>query len=214
MTLLRTLKHTIAQRSRTRKLNYFYSLYKGGSVLDVGVSGKEWWRTDNIFLKTFRYPGRFYTGLGVEDLTEVAARHPDKRFIQYAGGTFPFSKHTFEWAFSNAVIEHVGGYEAQLEFVNEMLRVSRNVFFTTPNKHFPIETHTHILLLHWHDGLFYRWCMHHKPWVNRNSLNLLSYRGLHRIMQDSNASQYEIHRNRLCGCTMTFTVICSQQHLE
>jgi hypothetical protein len=52
------------------------------------------------------------------------------------------------------VTEHVGDEEAQIQFVNEMLRVARNVLFTTPSKYFPVESHTNTLLLHWHDGLF------------------------------------------------------------
>ncbi len=207
-TIVKTLKIPIMQRSRARKHEHFYSLYQGGNVLDAGVSGKEWLPFDNIFLKTFMCPGRFYTGLGVQDLAEVAARHPDKRFVQYSGGTFPFNDHEFEWVFSNAVIEHVGNYHAQLNLLNEMLRVGHNVFFTTPNKYFPIEAHTNVPFLHWNDEMFYRWCARHKPWVNRKNLNLFSYCSLGALMKESNASQYEIHRNRLLGYTTTFTVIC------
>lgn len=172
MGALKRLKNSIMKRSRSKKLDHFYSLYKGGSVLDVGVSGRRGMPTVNLFLKTFRCPGRFYTGLGIEDLSYVAAQHPDKRFVQYEGGTFPFNDCAYDWVFSNAVIEHVGNGKAQLRFVNEMLRVGKNVFFTTPNKYFPIETHTSIPLLHWCDGLFYRWCVRHKSWVNRDNLHL------------------------------------------
>jgi ubiquinone/menaquinone biosynthesis C-methylase UbiE len=49
---------------------------------------------------------------------------PGKRFVQYAGGRFPFSNKTFDWVFSNAVIEHVGDENAQLLFLNEMMRVA------------------------------------------------------------------------------------------
>jgi len=38
------------------------------------------------------------------------------------------------------VIEHVGDEDAQLLFLNEMMRVAKNVFFTTPNKYLPVES--------------------------------------------------------------------------
>jgi 2-polyprenyl-3-methyl-5-hydroxy-6-metoxy-1,4-benzoquinol methylase len=208
---LKTLKNTIMQRSRTKKLDHFYSLYRGGNVLDVGVSGKERLPAVNMFLKNFRYAGQFYTGLGVQDLTEVAARHPDKRFVRYTGGMFPFKDNAFDWVFSNSVIEHVGDNDAQLKFVNEMLRVGKNVFFTTPNKYFPIETHTNVLFLHWNDDLFYTWCAwHNKPY--RKNLHIYSYSKLNALMKEFNAVQYEIHKNLLLGFTVTFTVICRRHN--
>ena len=195
------------QRSREKKLNHFYSLYKGGIVLDVGLSGRERVPSTNIFLKTFKYPERFYTGLGVQDLSELATQHPNKCFVQYPGGTFPFNDQEFDWVFSNAVIEHVGDKDAQLKFINEMLRVGNNVFFTTPNKYFLFETHTNVLFLHWNDELFYQWCKRFRPLRNRNILYLFSYRRLNTLMQVSNANQYKVYKNRLFGYTMTFTVV-------
>lgn len=135
---------------------------------------------------------------------------PGKRFVQYSGGIFPFKSQDFDWAFSNAVIEHVGDGNAQLNFLNEMLRVAAHVFFTTPNKYFPIESHTNIAFLHWNDRLFYQWCSRNRPWVAVDTLNLLSYSSLKRLVEDSRAGDYAIYRNRLYGLTMTFSVICQQ----
>lgn len=208
VSLIRTLKIAVMQRSRARKLDHFYSLYKGGSVLDCGVSGKEWLPADNAFVNTFRYHGRLYTGLGVEMLSEVADRHPDKKFVQYAGGTFPFKDKQFDWAFSNAVIEHVGNHDDQLTFVNEMLRVAKSVFVTTPNRYFPVEAHTNALFIHWNNTLFYQWCARqNKSWNERN-LWLFSYTRLKQLMKQSNADWYEIYKDRLYGYPMTFTVVC------
>jgi hypothetical protein len=62
----------------------------------------------------------------------------------FADGRFlPFGSASFEWVFSNAVIEHVGGWEDQLRFAQEIRRVaSRGYFVTTPNRYFPLESHT------------------------------------------------------------------------
>jgi N-acetylglucosaminyldiphosphoundecaprenol N-acetyl-beta-D-mannosaminyltransferase len=55
----------------------------------------------------------------------------------------PFKSETFDWVFSNAVIEHVGDWKRQKQFADEIRRVAaKGYFVTTPNKFFPIEQHT------------------------------------------------------------------------
>lgn len=211
--LTRNLKNHVMEASRRRKFVHFRSLCNGPqSVLDVGVQRE---RLDtlpavNYFLKNFELPERCYTGLGVDDLSALKAKYPRKRFVQYAGRTFPFRDKAFDWVFSNAVIEHVGDEPAQQRFLDEMLRVARRVFFTTPSKGFPIETHTSVLFLHWSDVLFYRWCARHTAGVKKRNLYLFSYRRLRQLLERSRASTYRIHNNRLLGMTMTFTVMCRE----
>jgi len=199
--------------SRSRKISHFYEHFKDGmTVLDAGVS----WgtnsdtATENFFLKHFRYDPKYYTGLGVQDLTGLRERHPGKTFITYPGGRFPFADQQFDWVFSNAVIEHVGDEQAQLMFLNEMLRVGKNVFFTTPNKFFPIETHTSLPLIHWYDPLFYWFCRKTNRYVRRENLNLLSFGRLRKIVNASQAKRTGFRKNRLFGWPMTFTVVCSK----
>ena len=140
-------------------------------------------------------------------MTEI---YPGKRFVRYPGGRFPFDDKAFDWIYCNAVIEHVGDDEAQIQFVNEMLRVARNVFFTTPSKYFPVESHTNTLFLHWHDGLFFPFVTKRRPWITRENLYRFSWGRLASIMGKPNAAAYTVHRNRFLGLTMTFTVVCSQ----
>lgn len=194
--------------SRERKLEHFYSLCKGGKVLDVGVSGKTTMDAGNMFMNTFRFADECYTGLGVVDLSDVQKMFPERKFVKYPGDIFPFEDNSFDWVFSNAVVEHVGLDHDQLRFINEMLRVGRNVFFTTPNKYFPIEPHTHVPLIHWNNRLFYAWCRRKRPWTNQRNLYLLGYRRLKELMEASDASEYQIFTNRLAFLPMTFTVVC------
>jgi len=202
-------KKYVMQLSRGRKLDHFYSLCHGGNVLDVGVSGRARIAGENVFLETFRFPDENYTGLGVEDLAELHKRHPRKRLVTYAGDRFPFEEKSFDWVFSNAVIEHVGDDAAQLRFVNETMRVAWNVFFTTPNKYFPVESHTNALLLHWLPGdTFYRWCTKHRPYWTRSNLYLFGRSRLDRLMRASAAKEYQLFSNRFLGWPMTFTVVC------
>jgi 2-polyprenyl-3-methyl-5-hydroxy-6-metoxy-1,4-benzoquinol methylase len=61
----------------------------------------------------------------------------------------PFADGAFDVAYSNAVIEHVGGEERQRAFVHEAVRVGRRVFLTTPNRRFPVDVHTRLPFVHW-----------------------------------------------------------------
>lgn len=212
MSKFANLKSKVMECSRLQKLEHFYSIFEDGeSVLDVGVSSesKAGPPSRNYFLKQFRYDPSLYTGLGVQDLSGMDALFPGKRFVQYPGGRFPFEDKEFDWVFSNAVIEHVGDRDAQVLFINEMLRVAHNVFFTTPNKFFPVESHTNVFFIHWHDGIFFDWCRKKNLWANRNNLNLLTHRHLQQVLSRSKAKSFSICSNRLVGLPMTFSITCT-----
>ena len=197
--------------SREKKINHFYSCFRAGeTVLDAGVSRQLRGRLPitNWFLKTYRYDPETYTGLGIENMIGMDILFPGKRFVQYPGGVFPFPDNSFDWVFSNAVIEHVGDEYTQLIFINEMLRVGKSIFFTTPNKYFPVESHTRAIFIHWHDELFRKWCIKKAAWITREHLRLLSYRNLRALLDASDAASYSIRRNRFMGIPMTFTAIC------
>jgi 2-polyprenyl-3-methyl-5-hydroxy-6-metoxy-1,4-benzoquinol methylase len=178
-------------------------------VLDVGVSNKEHNDQINLFLNEFRFSPNQYTGLAIQSMDNIAKKHPGKRFVQYPGSIFPFYDNEFDWVFSNAVIEHVGSEDDQILFINEMLRVAKNVFFTTPNKYFPVESHTNTIFRHWSNKGFYKWCRKNKPFWSKDNLVLLDFKQLNALMTKSNAKHYIIQKNRVLGWTMTFTVVCS-----
>lgn len=68
---------------------------------------------------------------------------PCIRTVHGDARALPFGAQSFDWVFSNAVIEHVGGRQDQIRFANEIRRVAlKGYFVTTPNKFFPIEQHT------------------------------------------------------------------------
>ncbi len=195
--------------SRTKKLDHFYSLCTGGKILDAGVSSMARLQGENVFLEKFRFPGSCYTALGVQDLSELSMLHRDKRFVTYDGSIFPFGDNEFDWVFSNAVIEHVGDSSDQVLFLNEMLRVAKDVFFTTPNKYFPVESHTNALFLHWFPGnIFYKWCAKYRPYWTKENLQLLGLDDLLKVIKASNVTTYEVFSNRMLGWPMTYTVVC------
>jgi len=95
----------------------------------------------------------------VED--EIAARYPVKMGINIEPAVtlhpfmiadarqMPFEDEYVDFALANAIIEHVGQEADQRRMVEEMTRVARTWVITTPNKWFPVESHTSVLLLHW-----------------------------------------------------------------
>jgi ubiquinone/menaquinone biosynthesis C-methylase UbiE len=59
------------------------------------------------------------------------------------GCHLPYGSKSFDWVFSNAVLEHVGSAARQQQFADEIRRVAKYGYFvTTPNKRFPIEPHS------------------------------------------------------------------------
>jgi hypothetical protein len=61
----------------------------------------------------------------------------------------PFEDNYVDFALANAIIEHVGQEPEQRQMVKEMTRVARSWVITTPNKWFPVESHTSAIFLHW-----------------------------------------------------------------
>jgi hypothetical protein len=65
------------------------------------------------------------------------------------GRDMPFPDGYVDFSLSNAIIEHVGDEADQRRFVAEQGRVARCWVITTPNRWFPIESHTSAVLRHW-----------------------------------------------------------------
>jgi ubiquinone/menaquinone biosynthesis C-methylase UbiE len=134
------LGRPIHTRLRQEKLDMFFSVTANASrnsLLDVGGSSGidcEWLPLYQAFRE-----------VTVVNLDPSPDRHPlpHVRQIVADGCCLPFADRSFDWVFSNAVLEHVGGIEEQRKFAAEVARVARcGYFVTTPNKFFPIEPHT------------------------------------------------------------------------
>jgi ubiquinone/menaquinone biosynthesis C-methylase UbiE len=126
------------------------------------------------------------------------------------GRTLPFPDKSFDIAYCNAVIEHVGSRDDQLRFLRELSRVGKRGFLTTPNRHFPIEVHTRIPLLHLFlsKTLFDRFLRFiGKDWATDGYMNLLSKNDLRALLIETGIPDATIIHNRFFGFTMTFTVM-------
>lgn len=70
-------------------------------------------------------------------------------YLRADGRRLPFRDGCVDLVLSNAVVEHVGQEADQRAFVAEHDRVGRAWVVTTPNRWFPVESHTFTLFRHW-----------------------------------------------------------------
>jgi SAM-dependent methyltransferase len=143
--------------NRKRKLALFLDELRPGpetTIVDVGV-GDTGFDTEpgvalshNFFEAMYPWPERI-TAVSDVPLPNFAQEFPQIAPVTASGTNLPFEDDSFDIAFSNAVLEHVGGPEEQRRFVHELCRVAPKVFVSTPNRRFPLEVHTLVPFLHW-----------------------------------------------------------------
>ena len=205
----------IAQRvsnyNRSRKWTQFLSLVEprpGLKVLDIGYTEKEHQDADNFLEKHYPYPEDI-TALGVDEPVEFRQRYPKVRAVRYDGRKFPFEDKSFDIAWSNAVIEHVGDAKAQTLFLAEVVRVSKFAFVTTPNRYFPMEVHTRLPFVHWlPKPVFDRILVAlGKDWAAGAYMDLLGERDFRKRLADVGVADYRFVKNRLAGLTMDFVAV-------
>ena len=136
----------IHQKFRSQKTDLFLKrvgvVGPGARLLDVGggpgVNGEFlnlYTRFSEVVVVNLK-PRTFDAPAGIKIRTVVAD-----------GRSLPFESASFDWVFSNAVIEHVGGWREQVRFSQEIRRVAASGYFvTTPNRYFPLDPHTLIPL--------------------------------------------------------------------
>jgi SAM-dependent methyltransferase len=143
--------------NRRHKLALFLDTMRPGPetrIVDVGV-GDTGFGTEpgvasshNFFEALYPWPGQI-TAVSDVPLPNFALEFPAVSTVTASGTDLPFEDDAFDVAFSNAVVEHVGGPDEQRRFVGELCRVAPRVFLSTPNRWFPLETHTLVPFVHW-----------------------------------------------------------------
>jgi hypothetical protein len=115
------------RRRRWERLRALLALSGSESVIDVGGTSRSWWFVD-------------WRGPVVRCNIDLTGADTGLR-VRADGCALPFRDRAFDIAFSNSVIEHLGTYDAQVRFSQELRRVGRRYFLQTPNRWFPIEPH-------------------------------------------------------------------------
>jgi SAM-dependent methyltransferase len=121
----------------------------GEAVLDVGVSPLVDLPDENAFLRRYPYQDQVTAISNDGNLEPVRATFPAARVLTIDALDLPFADRTFDIAHSNAVIEHVGPHSAQARFLAEVTRVAHAGFVSTPNRWFPVDSHTNLPFAHW-----------------------------------------------------------------
>jgi SAM-dependent methyltransferase len=163
----------VSTRSRAQKLETILAHVPAGArVLAVGVEGDGGYAlgcsdTGNQIERGLLRAGRDVTAVAFFAVP-TSLGDDGAALLRGDGRHLPFVDDAFDVVLSNAVLEHVGGPEEAQKFVVESLRVAKALaIHATPNRWFPLETHTRIPLVHWlprrlHPRLFrrrsaYRW---------------------------------------------------------
>ena len=175
------------------------------TVLDVGGTPYNWEQIGASFPITLLNTERLEAdGLGAH-----------YTLVQGSGTQLGFADRSFDIAFSNSVIEHVGSLDAQSVFARELRRVGRQLWVQTPARSFFFEPHLltpfiHFLPLSWQRRLVRNFTLW--GWVTRPSraavdrmlggLRLLDYATFRALFPDC-----EIRRERFLGFTKAFVAV-------
>lgn len=206
-----SIAEKISAYNRQKKWKIFLDFFNPTSennILDVGFTDIEYSQTDNFLEKHYPYPKNI-TVLGIDTPHKFSERYPLVKAVTYDGGIFPFRDKQFDICWSNAVIEHTRSRDRQVLFLQEVRRVARSAFITTPNRYFPIEVHTRTPLLHLlPKSIFDKYlCMAGKKWATGDYMSTLSLKDIKKILSDAQISDYKIIKNKFALFTLDFIII-------
>ena len=131
-----------ARRRRMERLMRMLQIKPGTRVLDLGGSPSIWENVPvPLDITILNLPG----GIPSDALDSFDAGTSIHTFHFVEGDACnvrQFSDRSFDLAFSNSVIEHVGPQEKQEAFAREAVRLGKSYWVQTPSAWFPIEAHT------------------------------------------------------------------------
>lgn len=191
-----------------KKFMYLASPSENTRLLDVGPSPAEN-KYENYIEKLYPFPHKI-TLCGIEDCSHLVKTFGLDSFVFcYDGHPLPFPDNAFDVVFCNAVVEHVGDFEMQASFIAELIRVGKRVFFTTPNRYFPVELHTMYPFIHWLPRRTFQSILRafgKTFYAKTENLNLLTKKQLIQLLPENYRNKAHIYMNTMLG--IPANIIC------
>jgi len=139
--------------SRKRKVEQFSELMKPSEtdkILDVGGEVESSSCKSCQFIDAFPHKENIsVVNISTVHIEAIAKQYPEVDARVGDACNLPWPDDYFDVVYSNAVIEHVGGYERQKKMASEVMRVGRKWFVTTPNRWYPFEFHMRLPFVTW-----------------------------------------------------------------
>lgn len=198
------VKHGFSQRKRRERMAMFIEVMelKGGeTVIDLGGTPVFWEDCATpLKITIINLPG-INPPKPNNTIHEIKLLHGDACSVDM------FDNMSFEIAFSNSVIEHVGDETKQSEMACEVKRLAPRYWIQTPSIWFPIEAHNNMPFWwfwpHWLQNLkIKRWRRRLPAWCRMVEETRVLRRGdFHALFDDG-----EIWVERSFGFTKSYTI--------
>lgn len=148
----------LGARLRRRRHAFFLSLIRSVprplTILDIGGT-ERYWRllgfsaSEQVRITLFNLKPQLVSSPYMKSMTGNAAEMKQ------------FGDQSYEIVFSNSVIEHLEGREAQTRMAGEVMRVGKRYFIQTPNYWFPLEPHFLVPGFQWLPADLRVWAIRH-----------------------------------------------------
>ena len=172
------------------------------TFVDIGTTSDDTYAHSNYFVAWYPYKQRI-TACGLDDASFLVSRYPGLTFSRADGRDLPFAANSFDYAHSNAVLEHVGSRAQQMKFIAEMWRVARKgIYLSTPNRWFPVEFHTVLPIIHWLPHRGFSAALHLLGldfFADIENLNLLSHQDLRTLARKAGIPSFKVGSISLGG---------------
>ena len=174
----------------------------------------------NCFIRWLLEDGAIVYATSPEDIVHLEQVFPGLKTIPWP----PVKSATknLNYVISSAVIEHVGSWESQVEYLNTLLELSSSILLTTPNRNHWMEFHTKLPFLHWLPRKYHRFLLAKlgmEFWCKEQNLRLLSRRDLVNLIKlSSRKTKVELREDwyqpRLMGIVSNLVVLLGAHSIK
>jgi len=191
-------------RFRRQRLKQFVETFQptpSTTILDVGGCPEFW-------------PSGFPARITIANLSIDPAYQGPHKLVKADGRELPFNSKEFDICFSNSVIEHLGGFDNQRLFANEVQRVGSSAWVQTPAASFPIEPHFLSPCVHYFSPKLRRklipltlWALMEKPSRAQMDAVVAEISLLNASQMAALFPKFEIVRERFLGMTKSLIAV-------